>query len=442
MPFSGGGDNIDFYVSVSDMHANGFNTRETDTVLADDEGYENTTLHTKLGWSATESLRLQLVARNVDSRTEFDGCGFPTTHDCVGKTDQTTFRASADLDTGQFTHLVALSNMSVKSASFADSLESFATDGDLSRVEYTGSFKPTDAMTFVYGLEFQQEDVSSSSENLERDQKGYYVEYQGKVSEQFFVSAGARYDDNDDFGGHTSGRISAAYLQDMNDGASIKYRASLGSGFRPPSLFEVAYNNGPFAFPPASGTSLIEESSSGYDVGIEFTSAQGLYLELTYFDQKIEDEIFFDLSGFSGYLQSLGTGKSRGLEFAFEFPVNDQWNLIGNVTYNDTENTVGQQRIRRPKNLGNFGVQFLSSNERTKLLANYRLASDSVDEIFGLGRVALDDYQVLDVSGSYSVNESLEIYARLENAFDEDYQEVVGFNTAGRAGYAGVRFRF
>lgn len=440
--FSAGGDDGDFFVSVTDITSDGLNLRETDIVLADDDGYDNTTLHTKLGWNVTEFLRLQLVARNVDSRTEFDGCGFPATNDCVGEAEQTTFRVSAEAAAGKFTHLVALSNMSVNSSSFADGLDSFSTDGDLSRAEYTGSYKPSDAITFVYGLEFQQEDIVSGGDNLDRNQIGYYLEYQGKFNEHLFVSVGARYDDNDDFGGHTSARISAAYLQDMPGGASIKYRASAGSGFRPPSLFELAYNSGPFAFPPASGVTLAEESTSGYEVGVEFESAEGVYLELTYFDQKIEDEIFFDLSGFSGYLQSLGTGESRGLEFAFDIPINRQWNLLGNVTHNRTENTAGQQRIRRPKNLGNLGIQFRSGNDRLRLLANYRLSRDSVDELFGLGRIALDNYEVLDVSGSYSFNESLEVFARLENAMDEDYQEVSGFNTPGRAGYAGIKFRF
>ncbi|NOX70389.1 MAG: TonB-dependent receptor [Gammaproteobacteria bacterium] len=440
--FSAGGDSGDFFVSVTDISVDGFNVRQSDTVLADDDGYENTTLHTKLGWNATKNLRLQLVARNVDSRTEFDGCGFPSTNDCVSNTDQTTYRASADYTAGKFTHLFAVSNMSVESSNFADGIDSFSTDGDLSRVEYTGSVKPTDAMTFVYGVEFQQEEIISNGARTDRDQIGYYAEYQGKINDRFFISAGARFDDNDDFGKHTSTRVSAAYVQDLQGGATLKYRASIGTGFRAPSLFEVAYNIGPFAFPPASGVTLTEESSSGYDVGLEYRSAEGLAVELTYFDQQIEDEIFFDLSGFSGYLQALGDSQSRGVEFALEVPLHERWNVVSNLTYNDTETTDGQQRIRRPKYLANLGIRFRSSNEKLRLLANYRLSRDSVDEIFGVGRVPLEDYEVLDISGAYNVNESFEVYARLENVLDKDYQEVVGFNTPGRAGYAGVRFRF
>ena len=46
-----------------------------------------------------------------------------------------------------------------------------------------------------------------------RDQKGYYVEYQGSAEDVLFVSLGARYDDNDDFGSHTSARLSLAYVR-------------------------------------------------------------------------------------------------------------------------------------------------------------------------------------------------------------------------------------
>src|SRR5690606_19453156 len=107
---------------------------------------------------------------------------------------------------------------------------------------------------------------------------------------------------------------------------------------------ELAYNAGPNAFPPAAGLALVEESSEGYDIGVEYTAATGLRLEATWFDQRIEDEIYFDLSGFSGYLQSLGTSRSKGVELGADVPIGARWELFTNVTYNDTENTDGDQR--------------------------------------------------------------------------------------------------
>jgi len=440
---SGGSESGDYFVSVSDIDSDGYNSRESDTVLIDNDGYENTTFHTKLGWVPTDDLRLQLVVRDIDALNKFDGCGFPTIHDCSGTNEQTTSKLSADYAAGAFTHYFSAANTDVDRANFAAGIPSFSTEGGIQRLEYTGSYEPNDVSTFVYGLDLETEDIiSSGGDDLERDQNGYYFEYQGRLSDHFFITAGARFDDNDDFGEHTSVRTTAAYLQDLSSGATLKYRASYGTGFRAPSLSEIAYNNGAFALPPASDVTLSEESSGGYDIGFEYLGANGLYFEATYFDQEIEDEIFFDLSGFSGYLQSLGMSHSTGVELATEIPINAQWGLLGNLTYNDTENTEGQQRIRRPEQVANIGLRFSSTNERFKLLANYRLSRDSVDEIFGVGRVPLDDYEVLDISATFAINDTLEAYGRLENVTDEDYQEVTGFNTPGSSAYAGLRVAF
>jgi len=440
---AGGNDNGDFFVSGTNLESDGFNVQEADDVLRDKDGYDNTTLHGKFGWNPTADSRLQLVVRDVDATSQFDGCGFPTTHDCKSASDQTTWRISADITSGQFTHALAYSNMAVESESFADGLSAFATDGDLSRAEYTGSYKPFDTLTLVYGVDYQQEDiVSSNGDNRDRDQTAFYLEYQGQLDDSFFITAGARLDDNEDFGKHTSVRLSGAYLVDLNSRGSLKYRASYGSGFRAPSLFEISYNNGPFAFPPASGVTLKEESSSGFDVGIEYVSASDMSLQLTYFDQKIDDAILFDLSGFSGYLQDTGTSHSRGLEFGLEVPVSERWGLLGNFTWNDTEDTSGQQRIRRPEFFGNLGIRFASADKKTRALASYRTAQNTVDEIFGLGRVPLEDYGVLDLSVSHTFGDSFELYGRVKNALNKNYQEVTGFRTGGRAAYTGGRFRF
>jgi len=49
---------------------------------------------------------------------------------------------------------------------------------------------------------------------------------------------------------------------------------------------------------------------------------------------------------------------------------------------------------------------------------------------------------VLDVSAAYAVGKTLEVFARLENATDERYQELIGYNTPGGSLYAGARLKF
>ena len=61
---------------------------------------------------------------------------------------------------------------------------------------------------------------------------------------------------------------------------------------------------------------------------------------------------------------------------------------------------------------------------------------------FNTGRLELPGYWLMTVAASYKLQPNLEIYGRIENALDQKYQEVYGYNTAGIAAYAGVKITF
>jgi len=56
--------------------------------------------------------------------------------------------------------------------------------------------------------------------------------------------------------------------------------------------------------------------------------------------------------------------------------------------------------------------------------------------------VTLDDYALASANLAWRILPQLELYARMENALDADYQDVVGYNTPGRTVYAGLRVTF
>ena len=91
--------------------------------------------------------------------------------------------------------------------------------------------------------------------------------------------------------------------------------------------------------------------------------------------------------------------------------------------------------------MANLGLAWHSQDARLKLALFYRESRNTVDSVNG-APVALDDYGVLDLSARYTLVQGLEVYARLENAVDEDYEEVLGYNVGGRAGYVGLRLNF
>ena len=49
-----------------------------------------------------------------------------------------------------------------------------------------------------------------------------------------------------------------------------------------------------------------------------------------------------------------------------------------------------------------------------------------------MNAVPIDSYVVVDLLGEYLISRNLVLKAKVGNLFDEQYQEVSGFNTAGR----------
>ncbi len=372
---NGGNESADFFISGSGFQTDGFNASQSDSVLMDDDGYENETIHSRVGVNLNDNWRLDLVHRNVEGDLQFDGCFSTTTiHDCESNFNLEATRIQARYNSAAMTHSFAYSTTENDRQFFNAGVPGFSALGELERWEYIGKVNALGPIDLIFGFDLEEE----GNNNVIRDNSGYYLEALSNFSENFFLSGGIRIDDNDDFGEHTSYRVSSAYLIDIDDN-SIKLKASLGTGFRAPAPSEVAFNRGPSALPPASTTNLSEETSDGFEIGIEYYIGASAKFEAVYFDQEVEDAIFFDLAAYSGYLQDRGTSTSKGIEISGEYSITQNWLLKANYTFNETERPDGSQRFRRPEQLANIGVSYASNDDRLALNAFYRSSADAVD---------------------------------------------------------------
>lgn len=425
---------FDYVIAASDYKTSGFNSR-LDDASQDNDGYKNTTIHSRFGYQVSDDLTLGLVLRNNHGLGQFDNCGFGATasNDCESEFNQSNLRADLNYSTDNSNHELAFAKTLVERENFNQGVSSFLTKGNTERLEYLGDTELNADNRFVYGFDWEKESITSA--NQSRVSKGYYLEYQDEVVENLYLTAGVRHDDNEDFGEHTSFRLSSAYIWQVG-ADELKLRGAYGTGFRAPSLFEIEYNDGPFAFAPASTTALKEEKTKGYEIAVEYFLAQGSRFEAVYFNQEIDDSIYFDLASFSGYLQDEGQSFSEGVELIAEIKLNDQWQLNVNYSYNDTEDTAGKQRARRPRNVANIGFSY--QFDALSVSTNVRMVKDFVAN----NGVSLDDYEVLDLSAKYQVNKQLTIFARIENLFESEYQDLAAFHTSGEAPHIGLKYQF
>src|SRR3546814_14786346 len=77
---------------------------------------------------------------------------------------------------------------------------------------------------------------------------------------------------------------------------------------------------------------------------------------------------------------------------------------------------------------------------RTDTLFPYPTLFRSFDD--RANRVRLAGYWLVDLRASWPLTDAIDLYGRVENLFDEDYQTVATYGTPGRSATVGVRWAF
>jgi vitamin B12 transporter len=223
--------------------------------------------------------------------------------------------------------------------------------------------------------------------------------------------------------------------------------ATYGEGIAQPSFYDLyGFFPGSFAGNPA----LRPEQARSWEAGIVWRSPR-LTLAATLFSARLRDEIIdvFDPATFLSSTEN-ATGRSRreGLELAATADVASWLSIHANYTWLDADEQRAAgaglvREVRRPRHSANLIAQGETGRFRYGAsLAYVGTRRDTDFDLFPAAAVILGDYVLASANLAFRLLPGLELYARAENAFDADYQDVVGYNTAGRTLYAGLRVTF
>jgi vitamin B12 transporter len=120
----------------------------------------------------------------------------------------------------------------------------------------------------------------------------------------------------------------------------------------------------------------------------------------------------------------------------------------GSYTHLDATDPDGTGEVGRPKDQASFDVTGHFAQNRATVTAgvvyNGRMLDTDFRNYFANGFVAektsLGSHTVVRIAGSFKMTGSLEVFGRVENLFDERYQELISYATPGTAVYGGLRF--
>lgn len=330
----------------------------------------------------------------------------------------------------------------------------------------------TSALEISAGAELQREEAGSTfitNEAFEpvpvkRTAAGYFAEARWSARDRIFVTAGARLDDihRDEFVALPEDDIlsfnpKGAIAWIVNPGATnvTKLRGSASTGIRPPGGFDIAFTDNPSLKPERSRSAefAIEQSFAG---GVAAIEAVGFFNE---FDDLIVAVGSFRES--SRYMtDNISNARSRGVELSLRtgrrFDLGTPIDLHARIGYTFLDSeilavdndalapppfSVGEPLLRRPKHqlaidlsaaAGPF-TAFVSGGARSRVLD----VEPSTGTFGGLHYAP--GFNVWNAGASWKLLRVGEIYARIENLFDEHYEEALGFPALGRRATAGLR---
>lgn len=319
----------------------------------------------------------------------------------------------------------------------------FASDGQLDRVALRGEYRLLGGLSLAFGGEREWSSYSTSfDQGADTAITGAYVQA-GWVLGRLAAHLGARIDDHQLFGSEWSfgGDVSYTFARDW------RLRASVGEGFKAPTLFQL--------FSEFGNEELRPERSTSYDIGVEYGGrGEPVFAALTAWRRDSRDLIdFASCASFTppvcatrpfGSYRNVGEARAQGLEFeAAVRPVADL-SLGAVYTLTDAEDrsvdsiNSGNVLARIPRHALTAYADWRAFGGLT-LGGDIRLVGDSFDDAGNT--VPLDGYALVDLRASLPVAEGFELFGRVENLFDAQYQTVAGYGSAGRGAFVGVRVR-
>jgi len=437
----GSADKIHYSLGASRFQTDGFSAASTSYEGNEEkDGYRNFTLSGRLVYNPLDNLGFDFTVRTIDTETDIDYSGGKDGDDPNNIQNYDALFLKGQVRTlllkNRWEQKLNLSFVDYdrKYINSPDDVHPYSEDSEykskLWKLDWQHNLFLHKTNTLTMGVEYQQEEGKSESVWEKAHTTGFYLQDQIRVASQFFATVGVRIDKHSQFGIATTFRIAQAYFIEHT---GTKFKATYGTGFKAPSLFQL--------YDSLYGYEDLEpEKSTGWDLGIEQQIIKGrILIGATYFSNQYENLINWSDQGYT----NIGNAESKGTELLIRAQIKDD--LLFQATYTRTEakdKDTDTYLLRRPKHklTANLNYNFF---KKGNLNLSFIFIGERDDMDFSTWRsITLSSYSLLNAAVSFNFTSNFQIFYRLDNIFNKEYEMVKGYGTPGFSAYGGVNFIF
>lgn len=420
--------------------------------LGDEDGFENLTLSLK-GVVRFGAFEAGAAGRYIDHQVEFDGTdAFGVRLDTadVSTAGTTAVRGWLGFGSdgrGPWSARLEAQHLDAENRNRVGPLRTVDTEGGRTRFGGQLARRLQVGRTrhaLIAAIEREEEEygkrdlTAGTRFGYKRSRTAFVGEWRATWGDRLTTDLAIRHDDFSQFVDSTTIRAQAV----LDAGSGVQLLAGYGEGIAQPSFTDL------FGFPPfpfVGNPDLRPERSSGFEAGLRF-GGRYFSVEAVAFSNHLQDEIVEDFSVFpSTVVNAGGESRRRGFELSGDWRPSPSLSLGANYTYvdareNDGGGAAARREIRRPKHSANAFADWRSGPLTVGGSIAYVGARTDPDfDFFPAPLMRLEPYVLGSLRIAHRIGPRFELYARAENLFAADYEDVFGYNTPGRSVYAGLR---
>lgn len=409
------------------------------------DAFSQTNLSAKAAIALSDSTTLRAFSLYSRSRNDLDGYPAPlyafADTDEFGRTRSLINAVSLNHRSERAEHTLSLSETEThRHDTYADGSQ-FIARGRMQMADYHVVFQVSDSTRLTGGISQQREAMRIASpapwdpEPVPLNRTVDTTSLYGQVTQTVgpaTVALSARHDDSSSFGGFDFAQASVTA-----PAGPFRLRASVGTGVKTPSLYQLYSDYGTSGLVPETGITL--------DAGADYITDKG-HVGVTMFTRTIRDKIDFYYEGclptqLYGCYSNVDRSRAQGIELTGGTTAG-AWTLSGQYSVLDTRNEsvlyFGKDLARAPHHSGSVDISYQAS-QRLSLGLGLRHVGDSFDNPGNTRR--LKAYDLIDLRVRFALTDRVGLYGRIENAFDADYETASGYGQPGRRVWVGVTAR-
>ena len=429
--------------------------RPENKATSDIEGQDRQSGNLRLGFTPSEGQRLQLdMLRSEETRRRHEqNTRLPArpyyldTYDLQRRQDALTWQADWSLLRSELRYSEAEFEVNNKrSNNIAPTrpqrLEDRVWDGNL-------AFALGDSHSLPLGAERREEFLENAGLTGGSDSalhKALYVQDEIALADDWALTLGTRLDHHAIFGSESSPR---AYLV-WRASPELTIKGGYGEAFRAPTLKQISPNyvgaEGPHTF--LGNADIQPETSRSWEIGADWRDEQSAYTA-TLFRSEIKDLIYYNLLRRVGprsiyQYDNISEARIDGLEVALRRALGGGFSLASSMTWLDARDRDSDDKLTgRPEFSATPSLAWQQGAWGAELEWQY-IGQQTLQNAAGQLKRA-PAYSLVNLSGSYRVDEHLTLRAGLNNAGDlrlEDKSELFGYVEDGRTLWLGLEASF